>query len=332
MEGKSTRLDAMSEFQEDPPIEIIRTVDSLQAVGKHFQECIRSVEVLLEARENLIKELIFMKEPMHKEIGGLRAELLQLYQTKSKTEIECDNFKEEIICTKKKLFEITKAQITYKYKLHVNKQDLPQIALQQEALESKAQVLSDELAVLKTHCHKQINQMIHQLENISNTKNILSPAKSHQTNVEFQSFLGEQWQWLERYYEPKLGKLMKWNKIRAESLHGTQQEIECFMKQMQPLREQMTKLNIQRQCLEQQLKFMQRKWAEDILQYQGQKKELEEKISVLKAELALQKKKNDDIKYLKDSLSEELSIYKERLTAYGNLIESSNKLDLKNPK
>ncbi|XP_078423640.1 syncoilin-like [Cetorhinus maximus] len=322
----------MSEFQEDPPKEIIGIVDSLQIVGEQFQECIQSVEELLEKRENLIKELIFMKEPMQKEIGILREELLKLYQTKSKTEIECNNIKEEITCTKKNLFEIIKAQMTCKHKLHVNKQALPQITLQQEALKSKAQVLSDELAVFKNHCHKEINQMVHQLENIRNMKNILIPAKGHETSVEFQSFLGEQWQLLEKYYEPKLGKLLKWCEHRNESLQQSQKEIKCFIKQLQPLQEQVTKLNTQRRCLEQQLQFMQRNWAQDILQYQWQKRELQEKFSMLKTELTLQKQKNNNIKHVKESLSEELCVYKERLAAYGNLIESSNKLDLKNPK
>ncbi|XP_067863118.1 syncoilin-like [Heptranchias perlo] len=322
----------MSELQEDSPINIIRAVDSLQAVGKHFQKCIQIVEHLLEERETLIKELIFMKEPMHQEIGDLRTELLMLYQSKSKAEIECDNFKEEITCTKKKLFEITKAQLTCKYKLDANKQDLPRITLVQEALESKVQVLSDELAVLKDHCHEEINQMIHQLENNRNTENILSLSKSRQTSAEFQCFLVEQRQWLEQYYQPKLEKLNKWSKTSAKSLQNTQKEIKCLIKQLQPLQEQVTKLYAQRQHLEEQLQFMQRKWAEDVLQYQEQKKELELKVSILKTELAQQKKKNEDIKNLKESLSEDLSVYKGRLTACGNLIESSNKLDLKNPK
>ncbi|XP_072356167.1 syncoilin isoform X1 [Scyliorhinus torazame] len=317
-------MDTLSEFQEDPPMEIIRIVDSLQVVGKHFQECIQSVEELLEERENLIKELIFMKEPMHNEIDVLRGELLKLHQTKSKTAIECDNFKEEITCAKKNLFEIIKAQMTCNYKLHVNKQALPQMTLQQEALESKAQVLSDELTRLKNHCHQEKNQMIYQLENI--TKNIQSSSKHHQTSGEFQSVLDEPWQWLEKYYEPKLGNLLKWNKSRTESLQQTQQEIQDFIKQLQPLQEEATKLSIQRQCLEQQLQLMQRKWAEDILQCQKEKSELQEKVRMLKTELALQKQKNNDIRCLTESLSEELFVYKQSVTAYGNLIESSNKL------
>ncbi|XP_078094483.1 syncoilin [Mustelus asterias] len=317
-------MDTMSEFQEDHPMEIIRIVDSLQAVGEHFQECIQSVEELLEERENLIKELVFMKEPMHKEIESLREELLKLYLTKSKTEIECDNFKQEIASTKQNLFEIIKAQMACKYKLHITKQSLPQVAAQQEALRSKAQVLSDELTQLKNH--KETNQIIHQLENIKNTKNIRTSSKSYQANREFQNFAGESWQWLDKYYEPKLGKLTKWNKSRSESLRLIQQQIKAFIKQLQPLQDEVTRLNLQRQRLEQQLQFMQRKWAEDILQYQKEKSELQEKVSLLKTELKLQKQKNDDIKHLKESLADELLNYKESLTACGNLIESSNKL------
>ncbi|XP_048414194.2 syncoilin-like isoform X2 [Stegostoma tigrinum] len=317
----------MNDFQEDPPVEIIRIVDSLQAVGKRFQECIDSVGELLEERENLIKELSFMKEPVYKEIGNLRAELLKLYQTKLKAEIECDNFKEEMTCTKKTLFKITKAQMTCKYELHINKQDLSLTTSQRKTLESRAQTLSDELAVLK-HCHqKEINQLIRQLESIKNGRSTLSLMNSHQTNEEFQSLFGEQWQWLEKYYEPKVRNLLNWSKTRAESLKCTLQEIENFKKQLQPLQEQVTKLNTRRQRLEGQVQFIERKWAEDILQYQEQKRELQEKVSLLKTELDVQKQKNNNIKQLKESLSEELFVYKESLTAFGTLTESSNKLD-----
>ncbi|XP_072403995.1 syncoilin [Chiloscyllium punctatum] len=324
--------ETMNDFQEDPTADIITTVDSLQAVGKRFQECIDSVGELLEERENLMKELNFMKEPVHKEIGNLRTELLKLYQAKSKTEIECDNFKEEITCTKRNLFKITKAQITCKYELHINKQDLPLITSQQEVLESEAQRLADELAVLK-HCHqKELNQMINRLESIKNERNMLSLTNSHQTNEEFQSLFGEQWQWLEKHYEPKVRNLLNWSKTRAESLKHTLHEIESFRKQLQPLQEQVTKLNIRRQCLEEQMQFIQRKWAEDILQYQEQKRQLQEKVSLLKTELGVQKQKNNNIKHLKESLSEELFVYKECLTAFGTFTESSNKSDLKNSK
>uniref|UniRef100_UPI00398F2D26 syncoilin isoform X2 n=1 Tax=Pristiophorus japonicus TaxID=55135 RepID=UPI00398F2D26 len=296
--------------EEDSPIDIIRAVDSLQAADKHFQQCIYCVEELLLERENLIKEFILMKEPLHQAIGDLKAELLKLYQTKSKAEIECDNFKEEIACTKKKLFDIIKAQMACKYKLDCKKQDLPRITLEREVLESKVQVLSDELAVLKNHHHEEISQIIHRLENSQNTNDALSLAESRQTSGDFRSFLGEQRQCLEKYYEPKLEKLMRWSKTRAESLQHTQQEIRGFIKQLQPLQEQVAKLNTQGRCLEQQLQLRQRKWAEDVLQYQGQKRELEVKVTILKSELAQQKEKNSEIKYLKGSLSEELSVYK----------------------
>ncbi|XP_007902489.1 syncoilin [Callorhinchus milii] len=321
----------MSEFEEDSPV--IRAVDSLQAVGQLFQVCIQAVEQLLAERENLIEQLTRLKEPMHQEVCVKKAELLALYQNKSKTQIECDNLKEEMKLIKKKLFEVTKAHMACKFKLDTSKQVLPQVALVREELESKVQTLSVELAGLKTHSRGEINQMIQRFENNRDTKEILSLSKNRETDLKFQRVLVEQRQELDKYYQPKLERLMKWNKTSVESLQRTKQEIKDLIKELQPLQEQVAKLNTQRKCLVKQLQLLQIKRAEDAVQYQEHQRELEEKVIILRTELAVQTNKNDNIKNLKASLSEDLCVYKERLTIYGNLINSNvrNRCDLKHP-
>ncbi|XP_069752210.1 syncoilin-like [Narcine bancroftii] len=315
-------MGTVDELCVESPIDIIGTVDSLQALGKHFQSCIKCLEELLEERENLIREIIFTKEPMHQEICDLRAKLLMLYHSKSETDIECDNYKEEITCIKRKLFEVTKAHMTYKYEMYINSQGLPQMVSLHETLKSKAQVLSDELAGLKKHYHEEIRQVIHQLENIGSTNNILPISRSQETN-KFQNLLAEQRQWLEKYHEPKMKNLMSWNKSRAETLRQLRQEVKCFRGQLQSLQEQVTMLINRKQFLEQQLQFTERQWGQDIMHLQTQKTELEAKVDTLKAKLVEQKEKNDSIRYIKESLSEELDAYRERLITCGNLIQST---------
>ncbi|XP_072102274.1 syncoilin isoform X2 [Mobula birostris] len=301
--------DTKDEFSDESPVDIVQAADTLQAVGRHFQRCIDSLEELLEERENLIRELIFVKEPMIQEVCDLRAKLLVLFQGKSEAEIECENYKEEIKSTKRKLFEIIKTQMTYKHAVSTSNQSLPQMALEQEALESEAQLLSDELAVLKDRQQEEINKVIHKLENIRNTINIVSRSKGQQTD-EFQNILAEQRQWLQKYYEPKLENLMKWDQSRTESLRHTQQEVKGFRQQLQVVLDQGAKLSTQKQFLQRQLQATHEKRGQDIALYQTQIRELEAKVSILKTELIIQKKKNDNMRIMKESLLEELAAYR----------------------
>ncbi|XP_078279007.1 syncoilin-like [Rhinoraja longicauda] len=328
VEGRKVSREA-GELSAEPPVDI-RAAASFQEVGKHFQRCLYCLEELLDERENLIREVIFLKEPMHQEICDLRAKLLALYRSKSEAEIECDNYKAEIMCIKRKLFEITKAHMTHKQAVDATRQGLLQMTLEHDAEQSRSQTLSDELAALKNQYREEINLVTRQLENTRNPDNILSLWRSRQTN-EFQTLSAEQRQLLEKYYEPKLEKLLSWNKRRTGSLRLAEQEVGSLRGQAWASQHQATILSNHKLLLEQKLLNAQAAWAQDAASYQIQKRELEASAGILKTELGVQIKKNDHIRCMQENIAEELAAYKESLMMCGNLIESPDMVDQKNP-
>ncbi|XP_055512658.1 uncharacterized protein sync [Leucoraja erinacea] len=322
-------MDTRGELPAESPVDI-PAVDSMQQVGEHFQWCLYCLEELLGEREKLIRELIFLKEPMHQEICELRVKLVAIYRSKSQAEIKCENYKGEIMFMKRKLFEMTKAHLTYKQEADSTRQALVQMTLEHEAEESRSQTLNDQLAAFKHQCREEIKLVIHQLENTRNIDNILPLWRSRQTD-EFQNLLAEQRQWLEKYHEPKLEKLLSWNKSRAASLRLAQREVGSLRGQVCQLQQQATSLNNQKLLIEQKLLRAHSVWAEDAARYQIQKRELEAKARILETDLSVQKTKNDDIRCMKQNITEELAAYKESLTMCGHIIESPDMIDQKNP-
>ncbi|XP_053255065.1 syncoilin isoform X1 [Podarcis raffonei] len=300
---------------------------SIEDLGKHFQECIEAVEELERERDQLIRELMLLREPALEEIRQAHGEILEAYRLHAKVELERDSLRDEIRQVKQKLFRVTRECVACQYQLENRRHDVAQFAVYREELESRVSQLSEELSQLRETCEKEKEQLREQLKAPRRRRSSCYLQASRRLSMEFESFVAESRQGLEEQYEPKLMRLLERREASRKALQKTQGEIHRLKETLRPLQGEVSKLLLQNKNLEQQILLIKEKRDEEVLQYKDQVEEMEERLRELKKGVQLQQKKNQELEELRASLHQELSIYKDCLEIYGQLCKSETKQD-----
>ncbi|XP_033013449.1 syncoilin [Lacerta agilis] len=300
---------------------------SIEDLGKHFQECIEAVEELERERDQLIQELMLLREPALEEIKQAHEEILEAYRLHAKVELERDSLRDEIRQVKQKLFRVTRECVACQYQLENRRHDVAQFAVYREELESRVSQLSGELSQLRETCEKEKEQLREQLKAPRRRRSSCYLQASRRLSMEFESFVAESRQGLEEQYEPKLMRLLERREASRRDLQKAQGEIHRLKETLRPLQGEVSKLLLQNRNLEQQILLIKQKRDEEVLQYKEQVEEMEERLRELKNGVQLQQKKNQELEELRASLHQELSIYKDCLEIYGRLCKSEAKQD-----
>ena len=130
--------------EEDP-----LSVEDLERLEARFQQCVQAVSQLEEERDQLIHELVLLREPALQEVQQVHQDILAAYKLHAQAELERDGLREEIRTVKQKLFKVTKECVAYQYQLECRQQDVAQFADCREALTTRAAQLSEELTQLR---------------------------------------------------------------------------------------------------------------------------------------------------------------------------------------
>ncbi|XP_005665242.1 syncoilin isoform X3 [Sus scrofa] len=289
------------------------SLEDLELLEGRFQQCVQAVAQLEEERDQLIHELVLLREPALQEVQQVHQDILAAYKLHAQAELERDGLREEIRLVKQKLFKVTKECVAYQYQLECRRQDVAQFADFREVLTARAAQLSEELAQLRDAYQKQKEQLRQQLEAPPSQRDGHFLQESRRLSARFENLMAESRQGLEEEYEPQLLRLLERKEAAAKALQKTQAEIQEMKEALRPLQAEARQLHLQNRNLEDQITLVRQKRDEEVQQYREQLEEMEERQRQLKSGVQLQQQKNKEMEQLRISLAEELSTYKAML-------------------
>ncbi|XP_040324012.1 syncoilin isoform X1 [Herpailurus yagouaroundi] len=290
------------------------SIEDLELLEERFQQCVQAVAQLEEERDQLIHELVLLREPALQEVQQVHQDILAAYKLHAQAELERDGLREEIRLVKQKLFKVTKECVACQYQLECRRQDVAQFADLREALTTRAAQLSEELAQLRDAYQKQKEQLRQQLEAPPSQRDGHFLQESRRLSAQFENLMAESRQGLEEEYEPQLLRLLERKEAAAKALQKTQAEIQGMKEALRPLQAEARQLQLQNRNLEDQILLVRQKRDEEVQQYREQLEEMEERQRRLRNGVQLQQQKNKEIEQLRISLAEELSTYKAMLS------------------
>ncbi|XP_059874449.1 syncoilin isoform X1 [Delphinus delphis] len=293
-----------------PSTEGSLSTEDVELLEGRFQQCVQAVAQLEEERDQLIHELVLLREPALQEVQRVHHDILAAYKLHAQAELERDGLREEIRLVKQKLFKVTKECVSYQYQLECRRQDVAQFAEFREVLTAQAAQLSEELAQLRDAYQKQKEQLRQQLEAPPSQRDGHFLQESRQLSAQFENLMAESRQGLEQEYEPQLLRLLEKKEAAARALQKTQAEIQEMKEALRPLQAEALQLQLQNRNLEDQTTLVRQKRDEDVQQYREQLEEMEEQQRQLRSGVQLQQQKNKEMEQLKISLAEELATYK----------------------
>ncbi|KAK6474432.1 syncoilin-like [Huso huso] len=307
------------------PADSITETDIMEELGNHFQKCIDEVDRLVAQRESLAHEIIVLQEPMLREIRALHGELTAAWKQKAKAELECHSLREEVRLVKWSLFKTTRECVQCQYTLENQRHDVAQFSISQEELQNQVCSLSEELLQLKAAQQQRLDQFRQILEHSRRPRGSLDLTDCRRLSLDFESYLKDSRKSVEEFYEPKVVSLLKRRQASMEDLRRTREQAEDLKDKLGPLKREVEVLSLQRTCLEERVMLIQRKRDEDVLQYRETLERLEESIRELKTEVQLQQRKKKEMETLKNSLSQELTVYKGCIEVYENIFTATEK-------
>nr|XP_058159951.1 syncoilin isoform X1 [Dasypus novemcinctus] len=293
-----------------PSTEENLSVEDLELLEGRFQQCVQAVAQLEEERDQLIHELVLLREPALQEVQQVHQDIQVAYKLHAQAELERDGLREEVRLVKQKLFKVTKECVAYQYQLECRRQDVAQFAEFRDVLTTRAAGLSGELAQLRDTYQKQKEQLQQQLEAPRSQSDGHFLQESRRLSAQFENLMAESRQGLEEEYEPQLLRLLERKEAGAKALQKTQAEIQEMKEALRPLQAEARRLHLQNRNLEDQITLVRQKRDEEVQQYREQLEEMEERLRQLRSGVQLQQQKNKEMEQLRISLAEELSTFK----------------------
>ncbi|XP_051027604.1 syncoilin isoform X2 [Acomys russatus] len=309
--------------EESPPAQPIAgpeeslSAEDLELLESRFQQCVQAVSQLEEERDQLVHELVLLREPALQEVQQVHRDILAAYKLHAQAELERDGLREEIRLVKQRLFKVTKECVAFQYQLECRQQDVAQFADCREELTARAAQLSGELTQLRDAYHKQKEQLQQQLEAPPTQSDGHFLQESRRLSTQFENLMAESRQGLEEEYEPQLLRLLERKEAGNKALQDTQAEIQEMKEALRPLQAEARQLHLQNRNLEDQITLVRQKRDEEVQQYREQLEEMEERQRQLRSGVQVQQQQNKEMERLRASLAEELSTYKNCLEMHG---------------
>lgn len=266
-EGETAATEESLPAQPIPSIEEDLSVEDLELLEGRFQQCVEAVSQLEEERDQLIHELVLLREPALREVQQVHQDILAAYKLHAQAELERDGLREEIRMVKQKLFKVTKECVAYQYQLECRQQDVAQFADCREALTTRAAQLSGELTQLQDAYQKQKEQLQQQLEAPPTQSDGHFLQESRRLSTQFENLMAESRQGLEEEYEPQLLRLLERKEAGTRALQDTQAEIQEMREALRPLEAEARQLQLQNRNLEDQITLVRQKRDEEVQQY-----------------------------------------------------------------
>ncbi|XP_012695417.2 syncoilin [Clupea harengus] len=294
-------------------VEAVRLDLDLGALGALFEECIEEVGRLERRRDALVSELLEAERPLAEGVQALRAELGHAHKQLQHCDLQKEDLRESMRLLKRQLFAVAKACAQSQMELSSRKHDVQQLGTLQEELQVQFQTLTEEAAQLRSQHQSRLQSLQEQEEEVQETPapaDLLSPGR--RASCDLQQYLQGALCALEEWYEPRLVALLKRREGGQEALRRAKEEAQELRGRLGPLREEHQRLLLQRACLEEKHTLMDHHRRESLDHYKGTVDHLEESSRQLRTELQVQRRKTKEMEALKNSLMEQLCLYRDR--------------------
>ncbi|XP_028254916.1 syncoilin [Parambassis ranga] len=283
-----------------------------ERISEDTEEHIDSKVVKLMSVLNREKE--GRREERKREIQSLREERAEEERRMWKVNLERQGLQEELRKLKRMLFAMARDCAHSQANLNTQRREVELLRREEEKLNSLMLQLTEEGCQLRSAHEQQLSVLqadlhAHSSNQASNTHKELTECRRHSCG-DIQQYLQGGLRALEDRYEPILLALLKRREAAGSTLVKAKEQAQELRAQVIPLREEIQKLQLQRACLEEKLKLIQIQRREDVEQYKETVYCLEESSRSLKTELNIQKRKTKEMEELRESLSEQLQLYR----------------------
>ncbi|XP_028820264.1 syncoilin [Denticeps clupeoides] len=286
-------------------------------LGTLFEGCIEEVGRLQEQRDELVKELLELEQPMAEGVTALRTELDEARGQLVRVSLEKEALLMETHLVKKNLFIAARQCAQSQVSLRNQKQDVDSLNAIQEELKAQVQQLADEVTHLCSDHESSLKNLQSQLEYLSqglgSACSSANLSLGRRASWDLQQYLQGAIGALEEWYEPRLVALLKWRETSMEALKKAREQAQELKTQLGPLKDEEQRLELQRICLEERIHLMEAQRKENVEQYRETLDLLEESSRELRNELQIQKNMNRDLEVLKNTVMKELEIYRKHI-------------------
>lgn len=307
-------------------------VEVLQLRGEKGQGVSEDEEETEEWIDNKVADLMNVlkkeqegrREERKREREILREERAEEERRMWKVNLERQGLQDELRKLKRRLFAMARGCAHSQAALNNQRREVEILKREEEKLKSLVLQLIEEGCQLKLAQQQQLSVLRAKLQEQSssqttNTAEELTECRRHSCG-DIQQYVEGGLKALEDRYEPILLALLKRREATAGAIVKAKEQAQELRAQLRPLTEEIEKLKLQRACLEEKLNLIHMQRRENVGQYKETVHCLEESSRELKTELQIQKRKTKEIKELRDSLNEQLLLYR-------NAIQDHNKGD-----
>nr|XP_055076356.1 syncoilin [Misgurnus anguillicaudatus]XP_055076357.1 syncoilin [Misgurnus anguillicaudatus] len=295
----------------------LSTSMDIKELGAAFEVCIDEVGQLERRRDELVRELLDLEEPMAQELQTLKKTLGKEQGFLSKVKLEKHRLQEETLMTKRRLFIVARECAQKQVELIVQHNEVEHLNKAQEELKALVAKMTEEITKLNSD-HQNHVQALQQQQNKITRESTRKKTHSYVTqgrraSLDLQQYLHGGIKILEEFYEPRLMSLLKRRQATIEAISKAKEQCQELRTRLGPLREEEHMLKLQKTCLEERIQLMENQRRENVEQYRETVDLLEENSRQLKTELQIQIRKTEELEMMKNDIARELLFYRESI-------------------
>ncbi|XP_061751493.1 syncoilin-like isoform X1 [Nerophis ophidion] len=292
----------------DTNLDNIPKVDwsDMENLGQIFEQCIEQVSHLEMRRDELIKELLFLQEPMMSVVEHLRGALVDKWKLVTLAEMDYMFVLEEVQQVKRKLFVTTRDCIRSHVTLAQLEYQVAQSALTKEELNTHIQTLKEELSQLQEAHQNQLTTLRDQAKKPYRSRAMSDVSQCRQASVRLQRRLSVGMKEVENWYEPRLIALLKRRQFGEKALRMSKEQAVGLRTQLGTLKEEVQRLEEKRFSMEQRINLMEQEREELTTQHKEVEEELKETLRKLALEFEIKKRYSRDLQTLTSDILKEL--------------------------
>ncbi|XP_056151730.1 syncoilin-like [Lampris incognitus] len=278
----------------------------MDSLGLLFNRCIQEVSRLQVQRDELVQEFLEMQKPMLRVIEHLRGKLREVQRLLTLVQLDYIAVYEDVQRVKRKLFITARDCIQNQVMLADEKYEVAQSAVTQEELKVHINSLAQELSELQETHQNQLKILRDQANKPCRPRAMSDVSHCRRASLSLQRRLSCNMRTLESWYEPRLMALLRRRQAGEEALRKSKEQGQDLRAHIQPLKEEIQKLELQRSCLEERIALMETEREDSIAQYKETEEALEETLKELSIEFQIQSKSKGDLENLKAGFLREL--------------------------